>query len=87
VLSWRALTGCILYHISLALINYFAKVLLKDNVHCSHVRTVVATLGGKQGAAGRFDKWQYLHSGFTVWLSVSDATGKEALFCSSHTLI
>ncbi|KAF6983944.1 hypothetical protein CFC21_002025 [Triticum aestivum] len=43
----------------------------------SHVRTVVATLGGKQGAASRFDKWQYLHSGFTVWLSVSDA-GDEA---------
>lgn len=40
----------------------------------SHVRTVVATLGGKQGAASRFDKWQYLHSGFTVWLSVSDAS-------------
>ncbi|CAN6305740.1 unnamed protein product [Urochloa humidicola] len=39
----------------------------------SHVRTVVATLGGKQGAASRFDRWQYLHSGFTVWLSVSDA--------------
>jgi hypothetical protein len=54
----------------------------------SHVRTVVATLGGKQGAASRFDKWQYLHAGFTVWLSVSDASGKEtrkgrlALFCS-----
>ncbi|VAH17543.1 unnamed protein product [Triticum turgidum subsp. durum] len=43
----------------------------------SHVRTVVATLGGKQGAASRFDKWQYLHSGFTVWLSVSEA-GDEA---------
>ncbi|VAH05676.1 unnamed protein product [Triticum turgidum subsp. durum] len=42
----------------------------------SHVRTVVATLGGKQGAASRFDKWQYLHSGFTVWLSVSDAGGE-----------
>ncbi|KAF8689228.1 hypothetical protein HU200_042016 [Digitaria exilis] len=40
----------------------------------SHVRTVVATLGGKQGAASRFDRWQYLHSGFTVWLSVSDAS-------------
>ncbi|ONM00296.1 putative inactive shikimate kinase like 2 chloroplastic [Zea mays] len=44
----------------------------------SHVRTVVATLGGKQGAASRFDKWQYLHSGFTVWLSVSDASDEAS---------
>ncbi|KAK3153404.1 hypothetical protein QOZ80_2BG0172060 [Eleusine coracana subsp. coracana] len=44
----------------------------------SHVRTVVATLGGKQGAASRFDKWQYLHSGFTIWLSVSDATDEAS---------
>jgi len=44
----------------------------------SHVRTVVATLGGKQGAASRFDRWQYLHSGFTVWLSVSDASDEAA---------
>jgi hypothetical protein len=51
---------------------------LKKYISCSHVRTVVATLGGKQGAASRFDRWQYLHSGFTVWLSVSDAGGEEA---------
>lgn len=44
----------------------------------SHVRTVVATLGGKQGAASRFDKWQYLHAGFTVWLSVSDASDEAS---------
>ncbi|XP_066387471.1 probable inactive shikimate kinase like 2, chloroplastic [Miscanthus floridulus] len=44
----------------------------------SHVRTVVATLGGKQGAASRFDRWQYLHSGFTVWLSVSNASDEAA---------
>ncbi|KAL6641521.1 hypothetical protein ACP70R_019702 [Stipagrostis hirtigluma subsp. patula] len=44
----------------------------------SHVRTVVATLGGKQGAASRFDRWQYLHSGFTVWLSVSDASDEAS---------
>uniref|UniRef100_A0A0D3HGY9 CS domain-containing protein n=1 Tax=Oryza barthii TaxID=65489 RepID=A0A0D3HGY9_9ORYZ len=43
-----------------------------------HVRTVVATLGGKQGAASRFDKWQYLHAGFTVWLSVSDASDEAS---------
>ncbi|EEE51462.1 hypothetical protein OsJ_32585 [Oryza sativa Japonica Group] len=38
----------------------------------SHVRTVVATLGGKQGAASRFDKWQYLHAGFTMKLSAKE---------------
>lgn len=37
----------------------------------SHVRTVVATLGGEQGAAMKDDKWRHLHAGFTVWLSNS----------------
>ncbi|KAK1375010.1 CS domain-containing protein [Heracleum sosnowskyi] len=40
----------------------------------SHVRAVVATLGGKNGAARRFDKWRYLYAGFVIWLSKSEAT-------------
>ncbi|XP_030533608.1 probable inactive shikimate kinase like 2, chloroplastic isoform X1 [Rhodamnia argentea] len=40
----------------------------------SHVRAVVATLGGQQGAARRADKWQHLYAGFTVWLSATEAT-------------
>ncbi|WOG90060.1 hypothetical protein DCAR_0209301 [Daucus carota subsp. sativus] len=40
----------------------------------SHVRAVVATLGGKNGAARRFDKWRYLYAGFVIWLSQSEAT-------------
>uniref|UniRef100_A0A803KUD6 Uncharacterized protein n=1 Tax=Chenopodium quinoa TaxID=63459 RepID=A0A803KUD6_CHEQI len=40
----------------------------------SHVRAVVATLGGKHGAAGRADKWRHLYAGLTVWLSQSAAT-------------
>ncbi|XP_043695644.1 probable inactive shikimate kinase like 2, chloroplastic isoform X2 [Telopea speciosissima] len=40
----------------------------------SHVRAVVATLGGTHGAAGRTDKWRHLYAGFTVWLSQSEAT-------------
>lgn len=44
----------------------------------SHVRAVVATLGGKSGAAGKADKWQHLHSGFTVWLSQSNATDEDS---------
>ncbi|XP_020085004.1 probable inactive shikimate kinase like 2, chloroplastic [Ananas comosus] len=39
----------------------------------SHVRTVVATLGGQHGAASRPDRWRHLHAGFTVWLSRSEA--------------
>lgn len=41
----------------------------------SHVRTVIATLGGKHGAAGQADKWRHLYAGFTVWLSESEAAG------------
>jgi hypothetical protein len=72
----------------LPLVDVLLSMLKRLFLPRSHVRTVVATLGGKQGAASRFDKWQYLHAGFTVWLSVSDASGKEtrkgrlALFCS-----
>lgn len=43
---------------------------------CSHVRTVVSTLGGKHGAAGRADQWRHLYSGFTVWVSQTEATGQ-----------
>ncbi|KAH9321297.1 hypothetical protein KI387_015936 [Taxus chinensis] len=38
-----------------------------------HVRLVVATLGGVQGAASRAEKWKKLHAGFTIWLSQSEA--------------
>ncbi|GJX76534.1 probable inactive shikimate kinase like 2, chloroplastic [Tanacetum coccineum] len=39
----------------------------------SHIRSVVATIGGKHGAAARGDRWRHLYSGFTVWLSLSEA--------------
>lgn len=41
----------------------------------SHVRTVVATLGGRHGTASRSDKWRHLYAGFTVWLSQTEASG------------
>lgn len=41
----------------------------------SHVRAVVATLGGQEGAAARADKWRHLYAGFTVWLSQTEAAG------------
>ncbi|KAG6636247.1 probable inactive shikimate kinase like 2, chloroplastic [Carya illinoinensis] len=44
----------------------------------SHVRAVVATLGGQQGAARRADKWQHLYAGFTVWLSTTEATDEDS---------
>ncbi|CAN8316430.1 unnamed protein product [Cochlearia groenlandica] len=44
----------------------------------SHVRTVVSTLGGKHGAAGKADKWRHLYSGFTVWVSQTEATDEES---------
>ncbi|XP_022965359.1 probable inactive shikimate kinase like 2, chloroplastic [Cucurbita maxima] len=44
----------------------------------SHVRTVVATLGGRPGAAGRTDTWRHLYAGFTVWLSQTEATDESA---------
>lgn len=56
----------------------------------SHARSVVATLGGQCGAASRHDKWRYLHAGFTVWLSISDAEGKTLItiiFLLSVTLL
>ncbi|KAH9687419.1 putative inactive shikimate kinase like 2 [Citrus sinensis] len=44
----------------------------------SHVRAVVATLGGQQGAAARADKWQHLYAGFTVWLSQTEAMDENS---------
>ncbi|KAI3441847.1 uncharacterized protein J3R85_001895 [Psidium guajava] len=44
----------------------------------SHIRAVVATLGGLQGAARRADKWQHLYAGFTVWLSTTEATDEDS---------
>ncbi|KAJ4784898.1 Shikimate kinase [Rhynchospora pubera] len=39
----------------------------------SQARAVVATLGGKHGAASRFDRWRHIHAGFSVWVSKSEA--------------
>ncbi|XP_059656879.1 probable inactive shikimate kinase like 2, chloroplastic [Cornus florida] len=44
----------------------------------SHVRAVVATLGGQHGAAGRADKWRHLYAGFTVWLSQTETTDENS---------
>ncbi|KAF6148544.1 hypothetical protein GIB67_042503 [Kingdonia uniflora] len=44
----------------------------------SHVRAVVATLGGQHGAARRADKWRHLYAGFTIWLSQSEATDESS---------
>ncbi|XP_057799395.1 probable inactive shikimate kinase like 2, chloroplastic isoform X1 [Salvia miltiorrhiza] len=44
----------------------------------SQARVVVATLGGKHGAARRPNKWQHLFAGFTIWLSQSEATDEES---------
>ncbi|CAI9288765.1 unnamed protein product [Lactuca saligna] len=39
----------------------------------SHIRSVVATIGGRHGAAASGDRWRHLYAGFTVWLSQSEA--------------
>ncbi|PQP99600.1 putative inactive shikimate kinase like 2 chloroplastic [Prunus yedoensis var. nudiflora] len=44
----------------------------------SHVRAVVATLGGQQGAARRAGKWRHLYAGFTVWLSQTETTDEDS---------
>ncbi|XP_049362510.1 probable inactive shikimate kinase like 2, chloroplastic [Solanum verrucosum] len=44
----------------------------------SQARAVIATLGGKKGAAGRVNQWRHLFAGFTVWLSLSQATDEES---------
>nr|AFK33503.1 unknown [Lotus japonicus] len=50
----------------------------------SYARAVVATLGGKQGASRRSDKWQHLHAGFTVWLSQTEATDEDSAREEAH---
>lgn len=50
----------------------------------SHARAVVATLGGKHGAAGRSDKWQHLYAGFTVWLSQTEALDEDSAREETH---
>ncbi|GAU41477.1 hypothetical protein TSUD_237270 [Trifolium subterraneum] len=50
----------------------------------SHVRTVVATLGGKHGAAGRSDKWRHLYAGFTIWLSQTEASDEDSAREETH---
>lgn len=47
--------------------------------YCSHIRSVVATLG-QYGAAGRSNNWRHLYSGFTIWLSQSEAAGDFTSF-------
>lgn len=54
---------------------------------CSHVRTVVATLGGQQGTAWRADQWRHLYAGFTVWLSETEATGNFSYFLFDKGLL
>ncbi|KAI3918485.1 hypothetical protein MKX01_041805 [Papaver californicum] len=44
----------------------------------SHVRAVVATLGGQCGAARGTDKWRHLYSGFTIWLFKSEAADEDS---------
>ncbi|CDP18550.1 unnamed protein product [Coffea canephora] len=44
----------------------------------SHARTVVATIGGKHGAASRTTQWRHLFAGFTVWLSQTEATDEAS---------
>ncbi|KAK4261480.1 hypothetical protein QN277_004471 [Acacia crassicarpa] len=50
----------------------------------SHVRSVVATLGGQQGAAGQADKWRHLYAGFTVWLSQTEALDEDSARKETH---
>lgn len=44
----------------------------------SHIRSVVATIGGRHGAAARGERWRHLYAGFTVWLSESEAKDEAA---------
>ncbi|KAG5592521.1 hypothetical protein H5410_043035 [Solanum commersonii] len=50
----------------------------------SQARAVIATLGGKKGAARRVNQWRHLFAGFTVWLSLSQATGGPDWGNSKH---
>ncbi|XP_047342390.1 probable inactive shikimate kinase like 2, chloroplastic [Impatiens glandulifera] len=54
-----------------------AESLILENLS-SHVRAVVATLGGEHGASRRGDKWQHIYAGFSVWLSQSEATDEDS---------
>ncbi|ONI05902.1 hypothetical protein PRUPE_5G028300 [Prunus persica] len=54
------------------------KVAQELAVGLGHVRAVVATLGGQQGAARRAGKWRHLYAGFTVWLSQTEATDEDS---------
>lgn len=44
----------------------------------SHVRAVVATLGGLHGASSRPSNWRHLYSGFTVWVSQTEAIDENS---------
>ncbi|KAB2053879.1 hypothetical protein ES319_A12G216300v1 [Gossypium barbadense] len=54
-----------------------AESAILESLSC-HVRAVVATLGGSHGAAGRTDKWRHLYSGFSIWLSQTEATDEDS---------
>ncbi|EPS69151.1 shikimate kinase-like protein, partial [Genlisea aurea] len=42
-----------------------------------HARAVVATIGGKHGAAGKATGWRHLYAGFCVWLAQSEDAGNS----------
>lgn len=44
----------------------------------SHVRLAIGTLGGHHGAASRSKKWNHLHAGVTIWLSLTTAADDES---------
>ncbi|XP_076898395.1 putative inactive shikimate kinase like 2, chloroplastic isoform X2 [Bidens hawaiensis] len=48
-----------------------------ESLSC-HIRSVVSTIGGPHGAAASGDRWRHLYSGFTVWLSQSEAKDEAA---------
>ncbi|KAM7531025.1 hypothetical protein LguiB_034435 [Lonicera macranthoides] len=48
-----------------------------ESVSRDHIRSVVATLG-QYGAAGRSNNWRHLYSGFTIWLSQSEAADEDS---------
>ena len=37
----------------------------------------LATLGGFQGLGAQYGNWKSLNAGFTIWLSQTEATGRE----------
>lgn len=44
----------------------------------SHIRCVVATLGGSQGVGAQYGNWKSLHAGVTVWVNQTSATDEGA---------